>query len=89
VLADRMARGREFLPRGRVLATGQSSAWHAGRIETVEGVGPKCVLLERTVAPGDRVLVPRAWEAQLPPGWRETLRARGASLACVDRIGII
>jgi hypothetical protein len=89
VLADRMARGREFLPRGRLLATGQSSAWHAGRVETVEGIGPKCLLLERMAAPGDRVLVPRAWEAQLPAGWHEALRARGASLACVDRIGII
>lgn len=89
VMADRMARGREFLPRGRVLATGRSSAWHAGRVETVEGIAPKCALLAREAAPGDRILVPRAWEAQLPPGWREALGARGASLACVDRIGII
>ena len=89
VMADRMARGREFLARGRVLATGQSSSWHAGRVETVEGVDPKCALFEREAAPGDRILVPRAWEAQLPPGWREALRERGASLACVDRIGII
>jgi hypothetical protein len=89
VMADRMARGREFLARGRVLASGQSSSWHAGRVETVEGVAPKCALLLREAAPGDRILVPRAWEAQLPPGWREALRAAGASLACVDRIGII
>lgn len=89
VMADRMARGREFLPRGRVLATGQSSSWHAGRVETVEGLEPKCALLVREAAPGDRVLVPRAWEPGLPQGWRETLRERGASLACVDRIGII
>ncbi|BDT58818.1 hypothetical protein MasN3_23120 [Massilia varians] len=89
VMADRMARGREFLPRGRVLATGQSSAWHAGRVETVDGLAPKCALLAREAAPGDRILVPRAWEAQLPPDWRALLRGRGASLACVDRIGII
>ncbi|MFN3790663.1 hypothetical protein [Massilia sp.] len=89
VMADRMARGREFLPRGRVLATGQSSAWHAGRVETVEGLLPKCALLACEAAPGDRILVPRAWEAQLDPAWRAALRARGASLACVDRIGII
>lgn len=89
VMADRMARGREFLPRGRVLATGQSSAWHAGRVDTVDGVAPKCALLAREAAAGDRILVPRAWEAALPPGWREALKARGASLACVDRIGII
>ncbi|MGI4845304.1 MAG: hypothetical protein ACRYF7_18500 [Janthinobacterium lividum] len=89
VMADRMARGREFLPRGRVLATGQSSAWHAGRVESVDGLAPKCALLAREAAPGDRILVPRAWEAQLPPDWRALLRERGASLACVDRIGII
>jgi hypothetical protein len=89
VMADRMARGREFLARGRVLATGQSSAWHAGRVETVDGLLPKCALLGREAAPGDRILVPRAWEAQLPAGWREDLKTRGASLACVDRIGII
>jgi len=89
VMADRMARGREFLARGRLLATGQSAAWHAGRVETVDGVEAKCALLAREAAPGDRILVPRSWEAQLPGGWGEDLRARGASLACVDRIGII
>ena len=89
VMADRMARGREFLPRGRLLATGQSSAWHAGRVETVEGLEPKCALLGREAAPGDRILVPKDWETRLPPGWRAPLRERGASLACVDRIGII
>jgi hypothetical protein len=89
VMADRMARGREFLARGRVLASGQSSAWHAGRVETVEGMAPKCALMAREAVAGDRILVPRAWEPLLPPGWREALRARGASLACVDRIGII
>ncbi len=89
VMADRMARGREFLARGRVLASGQSSSWHAGRVEAVEGVEHKCALMEREAAPGDRILVPRAWEAQLPAGWREQIRSRGASVACVDRIGII
>lgn len=89
VLADRMARGREFLPRGRLIASGASGAWHAGRVEAVEGLGPKCALIEREAADGDRVLLPRAWEAGLPAGMRERLLQRGASLACVDRIGII
>ncbi|UVW26901.1 hypothetical protein [Massilia sp. H6] len=89
VMADRMARGRDFLPRGRLLATGQSSGWHGGRVETVEALAPKCALLLREAAPGDRILVPRAWEPQLPPGWREAVRERGASVACVERIGII
>lgn len=89
VLADRLARGREFVPHGRIIASGCSSAWHAGQVEPVEGLAPKCALIEREAAPGDRVLLPRAWEADLPPGLRDALRAKGASLACVDRIGII
>jgi hypothetical protein len=89
VMADRIARGREFLPRGRILATGCSNAWHAGQVEPVEGLVPKCALLAREAAPGDRVLLPKAWQAKLPPGFAELLRKRGASLACVERIGII
>jgi len=89
VLADRMARGREFLPRARLIATGQSQAWHAGQVDTVEGVAPKCALLLREAAPGDRILLPQAWQAALPEGFGERLRALGASVACVERIGII
>jgi hypothetical protein len=89
VLADRLARGREFVPRGRIVASGASQAWHAGLVEAVEGLGPKCALIEREAQPGDRVLLPRAWEAQLPPGLADALRAKGASLVCVERIGII
>ena len=89
VMADRMARGREFLARGRVIATGSSSAWHAGRVEAVEALAPKCALIAREAGPGDRVLLPKEWETALPQGLREALRARGASLACVERIGII
>jgi hypothetical protein len=89
VMADRIARGREFLPRGRILATGCSSAWHAGKVETVESIGPKCELLLREAVAGDRVLLPRACQPQVPARFAESLRERGASLACVDRIGII
>jgi len=89
VMADRMARGREFLARGRVIATGSSSAWHAGRVEAVEALAPKCALIAREAGAGDRVLLPKEWETALPHGLREALRARGASLACVERIGII
>jgi hypothetical protein len=89
VLADRLARGREFVPRGRIIASGRSNAWHAGLVEPVEGLAPKCALIERAAQPGDRVLLPRAWEPDLPPGLRDSLRARGASLVCVERIGII
>ncbi|CAH0291668.1 hypothetical protein SRABI118_04093 [Massilia sp. Bi118] len=89
VMADRLARGREFVPRGRLIASGCSSAWHAGRVDTVEGVNPKCALLLREAGPGDRILLPRAWQEQLPDGFAEQLRMQGASIACVERIGII
>jgi hypothetical protein len=89
VLADRLARGREFVPRGRIIASGCSSAWHAGLVEPVEGLGPKCALIEREAEAGDRILLPRAWEAELPPGLADAVRAKGASLVCVERIGII
>jgi len=89
VMADRIARGREFMARGRVIATGTSSAWHAGKVETVDALAPKCALILREAGPGDRILLPKVWESALPQGMREALRARGASLACVERIGII
>ncbi|HEY1231603.1 MAG TPA: hypothetical protein VGF26_30255, partial [Ramlibacter sp.] len=89
VMADRMARGREFLPRGRILASGCSSAWHAGRVEAVESIAAKCALLLAEAGPGDRVLLPRACHGQLPAGFAAALKERGASFAAVERIGII
>jgi len=89
VLADRLARGREWVPRGRIIASGSSRAWHAGRVETVEGDGPKCALIAREAVSGDRILLPKAWEASPRPEFAAALRARGASLAFIDRIGII
>lgn len=89
VMADRIARGREFVPRGRLIATGCSAAWHAGRVDTVEGQEAKCALMLRQTQAGDRVLLPKAWESTLAPDFAEQLRALGASLACIDRIGII
>jgi hypothetical protein len=89
VMADRLARGREFVPRGRIIATGCSSAWHAGRVDTVEGREPKLELILKQVNAGDRVLLPKAWQDELPPGFATELRQKGASLACIDRIGMI
>lgn len=89
VMADRLARGREFVPRGRLIATGTSRAWHAGMVESVEGREPKLALISTMAAPGDRVLLPANWETSLPPGFAARLRERGASMACIDRIGLI
>lgn len=89
VMADRLARGREFVPRGRLIATGCSSAWHAGRVDTVDGREPKLALIFDQVNHGDRVLLPKDWQDQLPPGFAAGLRQKGASLACIDKIGMI
>jgi hypothetical protein len=89
VMADRLARGRDFVPRGRLIATGTSDAWHAGTVAGVEGLAAKTAFILAQAAPGDRVLLPAAWEKDLPAGFADALRGRGASLACIDRIGLI
>jgi hypothetical protein len=89
VMADRIARGREFLPRGRLIASGCSSQWHAGRVDTVEGRAPKCGLIVQQAMAGDRVLLPSAWEPDLAPDFAPALRSKGATLACIGRIGMI
>ncbi|MFD2367203.1 hypothetical protein [Pseudoduganella sp. GCM10020061] len=89
VMADRLARGREFAARGRLIASGASTGWHAGRVENVEGVAPKSALILREALRGDRVLLPGAWTDALEQGFAGALRERGATLACIDRIGII
>ncbi len=89
VMADRLARGREFVPRGRLIATGTSAAWHAGQVDAVAGRDAKAALILAEARAGDRVLLPAAWGAALPQGWIDALRAKGASCACVERIGMI
>ena len=88
VMADRLARGRDFLPRGRIIATGCSGAWHTGRVDPVDGCAPKCALILRHAAPGDRILLPRAWAGGLD-SFVQAATEKGASVACIERIGII
>lgn len=89
VLADRLARGRELPARGRLIATGTSSGWHAGLVEAVDGIAAKAALLLRQAAPGDRLLFPAGCEGELGDAFVQAVRARGASVACIDRIGLI
>ncbi|MDB5910124.1 MAG: hypothetical protein JWP34_4238 [Massilia sp.] len=89
VMADRVARGREFLPRGRIIATGCSGAWHAGRVDPVDGCEPKCALILQQAVAGDRILLPAAWESMLAPEFIEAAGAKGAGVACIERIGMI
>lgn len=97
VMADRLARGREFVPRGRVIATGCSSAWHAGKVEAVDAIASKMQLIAGLAGPGDRILLPEECinEADNLTGsdpfavLAAAIRARGASLARIARIGLI
>jgi hypothetical protein len=87
VMADRIARGRDFAARGRLIASGCSSAWHSGLVQTVAGCGPKSTLILAQAQAGDRVLLPKAWQTDLPDGYAAALKGKGASLACIARIG--
>jgi hypothetical protein len=88
VLADRLARGRELVPQGRLIASGTSSAWHTGKVDDVDGLEGKCRLLLSSARPGDRVLLPHAWAGRLAPDFAPALQAHGATLACIERIGM-
>jgi hypothetical protein len=87
-MADRLARGREFVPRGRLIATGCSSAWHAGRVDSVEGREPKLALIFNQVKMATACCCPRTGKISCP-GFAAGLRQKGASLACIDKIGMI
>jgi hypothetical protein len=92
VMADRLARGREWVPRGRLIASGCSSAWHAGQVDGVEGREPKTALILALAGTGDRVLLPKAWleqDAAAGAVFAAGLKARGASVAWVERIGLL
>jgi hypothetical protein len=58
-------------------------------VDTVDGRAPKCALLLREAGPGDRIVFPHSWRDGFPHGFVDDVRARGASVACVERIGII
>lgn len=94
VMADRLARGREFVPRGRLIATGCSSAWHAGRVDAVQELGAKLALIAVQAAPGDRILLPESNISgeiadTVIAGVQHAIQARGATMARIARIGMI
>lgn len=94
VMADRLARGREFVPRGRLIATGASAAWHAGTVDSVREAAAKLALIVQQAGPGDRILLP---EGNISTDiadtvWAEAvaaIRDRGATVARIARIGMI
>jgi hypothetical protein len=89
VMADRLARGREFVPRGRLIATGCSAAWHTGRVDAVQGIAAKLDLITAQAGPGDRILLPEGNIEECDAAPATAIRSRGASLARIARIGMI
>lgn len=89
VMADRLARGREFPAPGRLLASGMSLAWHAGRVDEVDGIPAKVALIAAEARRGDRVLLPAPARDMAGEPFAATLRERGASVAFIERIGFI
>lgn len=100
LLADRMARGREFpMPHGsRLIATGslsrdetladtERSGCFGSVLLPTDTLVRKCVLLERTARRGDRVLLPGNWQGEPAlANTRNALRNRGVSLATVGSL---
>lgn len=81
VLALRIALGLELAAGGdgRLLASGKIGAWPTATVETVDGCRQKCALLAAHARPGDRILLPVAWQAEMPPQWAQQIGNKGAS----------
>lgn len=86
ILADRIARGREFPARSRVIATGAINHTSVGhQVRTVDNCRRKCQLILSSLAAGDRVLLPADWQSELPSGFIAHVERIGASCALIDR----
>ncbi|MHB1184204.1 MAG: hypothetical protein ACYC4A_05825 [Desulfobulbia bacterium] len=87
VLADRIARGREFPGRGRLIATGAVNSSVSGHhVRSVENCTRKCRLILAHIAEGDRVLLPAEWRDGLPPGFMRSVEQAGATCALIERV---
>ena len=86
VMADRMARGRDPVPAGRLLATGSSSNWRSGRVESVGGMAGKLQLMEQQLQPGDRLLLPEAWRSSLLADYQARIRRAGGSCGLIAQL---
>lgn len=88
VLADRITRGRAYAPRGRLIATGASTRWHEGIVETVASCQEKTQLLLAHVEHGDRIILPSAWQSEMPAHWAHHIAAKGASHVLIAQLGL-
>lgn len=85
VLADRIARGREFPAKGRLIATGSVDDLSRVTLPT-DSCERKCKLILKDAKEGDRVLLPAAWASSIPVGFREKLLNQCASYILLERL---
>ena len=93
ILADRIARGREFPAAGKLIATGEVDDSDGSLRATlaVESCERKCKLILQwaetgKLKEGDRVLLPKTWQGKLPQGFLDALRKKRVSCVLIDRI---
>lgn len=85
VLADRIARGREFPAKGRLIATGSVDDLSRVTLPT-DSCERKCKLILKDAKEGDRVLLPAAWTSSIPVGFMGSLLSKGASCVLLERV---
>ncbi len=88
VMADRMARGREPSPPKRLVATGCSSRWHIGAVDSVGGIDEKILLCQNLLDSGDRFLLPKADGMQAMKALTP-LQEKGVTIGLIDKISKI
>jgi len=84
-VADRIARGRDFAGRGRVIATGALDR-HGGRVLPVDGLQRKCALIERAALAWDTVLLPAEWRGRARLDFTDLTGVREPAVVFVERV---
>lgn len=83
VMADRIARGREFLPVKRLVASGCSAHWRKGKVEAVGGIEEKIKLCEKLLDKGDRLLLP---QDGVETEWLVPLQDKGVTVGLLSQL---
>lgn len=89
VVADRIARGRDFCGLGKTVASGRilpDVGERFGNVFAVGAIEQKCALILRQAERHMRVLLPAACRDQVPAAFLETLSAQGAGCALVAKL---
>lgn len=84
-VADRIARGRDFAGRGRVIATGALDR-DGGQVLPVDGLERKCALIERAALAWDTVLLPAEWRGRARLDFTDLTGVREPAVVFVERV---